>query len=56
MYALEKRKERKWQRYAVCARRKPLDRVVKGLSESENWRVVYVTETHAERENSPRAA
>lgn len=56
MYALEKRKESKWQRYAVCSRRKPLDRVVKGLSESENWRVVYVTETHAERENSPRAA
>ena len=56
MYALEKRKERKWQRYAVCARRKPLDRVVKGLSESENWRVVYVTETHADRENSSRAA
>ena len=56
MYALEKRKEGKWQRCAVCARRKLLDRVVKGLSESENWRVVYVPGTLAERENSLRAA
>ena len=50
MYALEKHKEGKWQRCAVCARRKPLDRVVKGLSETENWRVVFVPETLAERE------
>ena len=56
MYALEKRKESKWQRCAVCARRKLLDRVVKGLSETENWRVVFVPGTLAERENSSRAA
>ena len=56
MYALEKHKEGKWQRCAVCARRKLLDRVVKGLSETENWRVVFVPGTLAERENSSRAA
>ena len=41
MYALEKRERKNCQRYALCSRRWPLDRVKRGLPDEAKWRVVY---------------
>ena len=56
MYALEKHTRNVWQRYAVCSRRWPLDRVVKALSDSGEWRVVYAADALSELLSRKRAA
>ena len=44
MYALEKRlRDNTWRRYAVCGRRKPLEKVAAGLNTTGIWRVVNTT-------------
>ena len=55
MYALEKRTRNVWQRYAVCNRRKPLDKVKKELR-GKCWRVVYAFGSVEELRNTEKAA
>lgn len=44
MYALEKRlRDNTWRRYAVCGRRKPLEKVAAGLNTTGIWRVVSIS-------------
>ncbi len=42
MFALERKTNRRWIRYAVCRKRTLLDRVRAGQPQPENWRVVAV--------------
>lgn len=56
MYALERYKAAGWQRYAVCSRRWPLDRVIKSLPSTQKWRVVYTPETLDKQTDKKRAA
>ena len=56
MYALEKCTKNKWQRYALCSRHWPLDRVVQALSDSGEWRVVYAPDALSELLSRKRAA
>ncbi|MBQ9721169.1 MAG: hypothetical protein IJQ98_11590 [Oscillospiraceae bacterium] len=56
MYALEKHSKNGWRRYAVCERRKPLDKVRKAMRDAKRWRVVYVFGSVAELPAATRAA
>ena len=42
MFALERKTNRRWIRYAVCGKRALLDRVRVGQPQPESWRVVAV--------------
>ena len=42
MYALERRIDRRWTRFAVCGSRPLLDRVRAGQPRPKDWRVVAV--------------
>ena len=56
MYALEKRERKNWQRYALCSRRWPLDRVKRGLPDEAKWRVVYAPDAQINEARMKRAA
>lgn len=56
MYALEKREQKNWRRYALCNRRWPLDRVKHGLPDETKWRVVYAPDAQLIDAHVKRAA
>lgn len=56
MYALERYKAARWQRYAVCSQRRPLDRVVRGFSDAKKWRIVDTSGIPEKHSDKKRAA
>lgn len=44
MYALEKRISSSdvWRRCAVCGSQEPIKKVLAGLGDKQNWRMIYV--------------
>ncbi len=56
LYALEKREQKNWRRYALCNRRWPLDRVKHGLPDETKWRVVYAPDAQLIDAHVKRAA
>lgn len=45
VYALERKNRKDWTRYALCGKRSLLERVRDSLGPTEQWRIVYVTDT-----------
>lgn len=45
VYALERKSGKGWMRYGLCGKRSLLERVRDSLDRTEQWRIVYVTDT-----------